>query len=357
MEEVKEKAETQEKPVEKNVTRVRIDGVGPIKETVHKVDLSKPPAGVEDQAEAKVEEAVETPAEEAVETPAEEVVENQVEEPVVNNTPENVQKLIDFINETGGDINDYVTLNRDVNTLDVSDVMDEYYKETKPHLTAEERQFLLEETFGFDEDLDDEKEIKRKKIALKEQEAAARKFLEEKKSKYYAEIKAGDNLTAEQKKAVDFFNRYNKESEEQKQLNGKVAQEFRAKTDAVFNGEFKGFEYQVGDKKLQFEVKNPGEVKTKQLDINNFINKFVGEGNAINDAAGYHKGLYTAMNADAIAQHFYEQGKADAIKESVANGKNVNVDARKTHSDDVIGPKVRAVDDGFSGFKIRKRKR
>ena len=293
-----------------------------------------------------------------------EAVEEAVEEAVTTGKPlpENIQKLVDFMDETGGDIQDYVNLNRDVSKLDDSDVLDEYYRTTKSHLSAEERNFLLEDTYGFDEDSEDPKEIRKKKIALKEQVAEARAYLDRQKSKYYEEIKAGSKLTPEQQEAINFYNKYNEDSKKQEELNKKSKRTFLNKTDSFFGQNFKGFEYNVGDKKYRFNVKDVDKVKTTQSDINNFINKFVGEDKAtIEDAAGYHKSLYTAMNADAIAKHFYEQGKADAIKSQVAKDKNINLEPRKTHGEtNVGGVKYRVLGQSSSDiknryFKIRKK--
>jgi hypothetical protein len=257
--------------------------------------------------------------------------------------------------ETGGDLRDYVELNRDLSKMDDSDVLDEYYRKTKSHLTPEERGFLLQESFGYDEEEDDPKDIKRKRIALKEQVAEARAHLDRQKSKYYEEIKAGSRLTEDQQKAVNFFNRYKKESEEQRRLSESTKKSFLQKTDKVFNKEFKGFDYEVGDKKFRFNVKDVDEVKNTQGDINNFINKFVGEDKAtIDDAEGYHKSLFTAMNADTIAKHFYEQGKADAIKESIAKDKNIDLNPRQTHGEiNAGGLKVRVLGQSSADIKNR----
>ena len=341
---------------------------------VIKVDLDAPPPKqeeeevVEEQKE-NVEETTEQPVmEEVVEDNIEEVkeaVEEAVEEAVATGEPlpENIQKLVDFMNETGGSLEDYVNLNKDVSELDDSDVLDEYYRITKSHLSAEERNFLLEDTFGIDEELDDEKTMRKKKIALKEQVAEAKAYLDGQKSKYYEEIKAGSKLTTEQQEAINFYNKYNKDQESQKKLSEKSKRTFLNKTDSFFGQNFKGFEYNVGDKKYRFNVKDVDKVKTTQKDINNFINKFVGEDKAtIEDAAGYHKSLYTAMNADAIARHFYEQGKADAIKSQVAKDKNINLEPRKTHGEtNVGGVKYKVLGESSSdiknrSFKIRKRK-
>ena len=268
--------------------------------------------------------------------------------------PENIQKLVDFMNETGGDIQDYVKLNQDYSKLDDSDVLYEYYKQTKPHLNSEEINFLLEDSFSYDEETEDEKVVRRKKLAFKEQVASARSHLDRQKSKYYEEIKAGSKLTPEQQKAWDFFNRYNKESEANQKIVKKNSDIFTQKTNQVFNDKFKGFEYNVGDKKYRFNVNNAEEIKTTQSDISNFTKKFLDKNSALTDAKGYHKSLFTAMNADAIAKHFYEQGKADAMKDSIAKAKNINMNPRQAHGEvNVGGMKVKVLGDNSSDFKFK----
>jgi hypothetical protein len=356
---------------------------------VIKVDLSKPPTPVENEAkednaddsgvatepenaEPVQEQEKIQPEAEAQETPVleeitEEVVEEKVEEVAEKveeaiseaeatgqPLPENIQKLMNFMEETGGDLNDYVKLNQDYSKLDNQDLLYEYYKQTKPHLNAEEINFLMEDTFSYNEDEDDERDIRRKKLALKEQVASARSHLDGQKSRYYEEIKAGSKLTTEQQKAVDFFNRYNKESEASQKTAEKQTRTFLNKTNNVFNDKFKGFEYNVGDKKYRFNVNNANEVKDNQSDINNFVKKFLNENNEMSDAKGYHKGLYTAMNADAVAKHFYEQGKADAMKNSIAKSKNVNMKPRQQHGVvEAGGIKVRVLGESSSDFKFK----
>ena len=344
---------------------------------VIKIDLDAPPPQIKQEevveeqkenVETKEEEVEQPVMEEVTEDNIEEVkevVEEAVEEAVATGKPlpENIQKLVDFMDETGGSLEDYVNLNKDISKLDDSDVLDEYYRSTKSHLSAEERNFLLEDTFGIDEELDDEKTIRKKKIALKEQVAEAKAYLDRQKSKYYDEIKSRSNLTKEQQDAINFYHKYNEDQEGQKKLSEKSKRTFLNKTDSFFGQDFKGFEYNVGDKKYRFNVKDVDKVKKTQSDLNNFVNKFVGEDKAtIEDAAGYHKSLYTAMNADAIARHFYEQGKADAIKSQVAKDKNINLEPRKTHGEtNVGGVKYKVLGQSSSelknrSFKIRKRK-
>jgi len=287
---------------------------------------------------------------------AEEQVEEAIAEAEATGKPipENIQKLIDFMEETGGDLNDYVKLNQDYSKLDDQNLLHEYYKQTKPHLNNEEINFLMEDSFSYDEDVDEEKDIKRKKLALKEQVANARAHLDGQKSKYYEEIKAGSKLTPEQQKAVNFFNRYNKESEATKKTVKNNSDIFTQKTNEVFNDKFKGFEYNVGDKKYRFNVNNAEEIKTTQSDINNFTKKFLDKNSTLSDAKGYHKSLYTAMNADAVAKHFYEQGKADAMKDSVAKAKNVDMNPRQSHGTvEAGGIKVKVLGDNSSDFKFK----
>ena len=315
------------------------------KEVSEKVSDEQPV--IEEITEEQVEEKVE----ELVEETKEAIVEAQQ---TGKDLPENIQKLVDFMEDTGGDITDYVRLNQDYTQFSDDAVLREYYRQTKKHLSEEEINFLMEDSFSYDEEEETEREIKRKKLALKEQVASARAHLDGQKSKYYEEIKAGSKLTPEQQKAVNFFNRYNKESEENQKVVERQTNTFKLKTDNLFNKNFKGFDYNVGDKKYRFNVKNTNEVKETQSDINNFVKKFLNKNNEMEDAAGYHKSLFTAMNADAVAKHFYEQGRADALKQSVAKSKNVDMAPRQAFGEvEAGGIKVRALGDNSNDFKFK----
>jgi len=368
---VKAKANKEKQPdgneTKGNVTKVKAKMKQPaetIEETITKVDLSKPveETKVEEPVEKveeptavieeTVEEVIEKPIEETAETPVVEEITNEVHEEVEEVAeaveqaitqseqtgqalPEDIQKLMFFMEETGGDLTDYITLNQDFSELDNHTLLTEYYKSTKPHLSQEEIEFVMEDTFSYDEEVDEDREIKRKKLAMKEQVAQAKLHLESVKTKYYEDIKAGSKLTKEQQEAIDFFNKNKQESEKDYEYSKKLHENFTSKTNKVFNEKFKGFEYNVGDKKFRFNVKDPVKLKENQGDINNFIKKFLNKDNMIDDAQGYHKGLFTAMNPDQVANHFYEQGKADALKESIAKSKNVSMDPRQAHSDNV----------------------
>jgi hypothetical protein len=343
------------KPPEPKQNEVKEDNADDSGVVAESEDADTPQEQEEVQPEAETQEA--TVLEEITE---EEDVEEQVEEAIAEAEatgkplPENIQKLMDFMDDTGGDLSDYVKLNQDYSKLDDQSLLHEYYKQTKPHLDNEEINFLMEDTFSYDEDMDDDRDIRRKKLALKEQVASAKSHLDGQKSKYYDEIKAGSKLTGEQQKAIDFFNRYNKESEATQKTVKTNSDIFTQKTEQVFNDKFKGFEYNVGDKKYRFNVNNAEEVKNTQSDISNFTKKFLDKKSALTDAKGYHKSLYTAMNADAVAKHFYEQGKADAMKNSIAKAKNVDMNPRQSHGKvEAGGVKVRALGDNSSDYKFK----
>ena len=324
-----------------------------VQEVVEEVSPEQTPVQDEETPvlEEITDEEVKEEVEEIVETVEEAVSESEA---TGKPLPENLQKLMEFMDDTGGDLNDYVKLNQDYSEMDNQTLLYEYYKNTKPHLTVDEINFLMEDQFSYDEEADDERDIRRKKLALKEQVASAKTHLDGLKSKYYEDIKAGSKLTQEQQKAIDFFNRYNEESEETQKEADRQKSTFLKKTDQVFNDKFKGFDYKIGEKKFRFNVKNPNEIKETQSNINNFVKKFLNKDNTMKDAAGYHKSLYTAMNADAIANHFYEQGKADALKDSVAKAKNVNMQPRQSHGEiEAGGLKYRVLGNDSSDFKFK----
>ena len=333
IEEVQE--EVEEKKVEEKEETEK-----PVLEEVTEEETDKP---IEQKAE-EVEEAVEKAVEESQETG--------------KDLPENIQKVVDFMNETGGDLEDYVKLNQDYSKYDDMTILREYYKQTKSHLTDDEVSFLIEDSFQYDEETDEERDVKRKKLAFKEQVANAKNHMDGLKSKYYEEIKSGVKLTSDQQKAVDFFNRYNKENKESQAVAEEQKTIFDTKTNNLFNDKFKGFEYSVGDKKYRYNVKDVNKTKETQSDINNFVSKFLNKNNQMEDASGYHKSLFTAMNADAVANHFYEQGRADAIKDSIAKSKNIDMEPRQGLGEiETGGVKYKVISGDDSNklrFKIRK---
>jgi len=264
--------------------------------------------------------------------------------------PENVEKLVNFMEETGGTVEDYVRLNADYSSVDEKALLKEYYKKNKPHLDTDDINLILED-YEWDEDIHEEKEIRKKKLAFKEEVAKAKNYLEELKTRYYDEIKLRPGVTQEQQKAMEFFNRYNKQQEQAEQLHDA----FKQKTQTLFNEEFKGFDFEVGGKRYKYNVQNRDQVAENQSNINNLIGKFLDSDGNVVDPAGYHKAMYAASNVDKIATHFYEQGKADAVKEVVNKSKNLSdVKAREGNKGDVFvgGMKVKSIS-GADSTKLR----
>ena len=324
-----------EDPAEEKVTKVVIDDAkeeAVIKEPVKEV--------VEETTEEKVI-PIQEVTEEKVEEVKEPVIETATEpaKPEIN-LPENIEKLVKFMEDTGGTVEDYVRLSADYSTVNDDALVREYYKQTKPHLDIEEVNFLLEDNFSFDEDMDEERDIRKKKLAFKEEIAKARNFLEDTKSKYYDEIKLRPGVTQDQQKAMDFFNRYNEDQE----TAIKQHEDFKSKTNNYFNDEFKGFEFDVSGKKFRYGVQDPSKLAEDQSNINNFVGKFLNKEGEVTDTKGYHKALFMASNADTIINHFYEQGKSDATKDIIGKSKNPSTDVRQPAKTGFInGLKVKSV--------------
>jgi len=266
--------------------------------------------------------------------------------------PENVEKLVQFMEETGGTVEDYVNLNRDISKMDSTTLLREYYKNTKPHLDVDDVDFLFNKNFAYDEEADDPSEIKAKQLAFKEELYNAQNYFNNSREKYYADLKLRkqESVAPEYAEAMEYYNNSKQQSEEYNNLQ----KEFIEKTNKVFNDNFKGFDFKVGENKYRFKVDNTEKVKQYQSDISNFINEFLGDDGSVADAAGYHRALFAAKNADKIANHFYEQGRADAVKEAAKQAKNINMDPRSDNSTikTEYGDKIRVVS-GNSSDKLR----
>ena len=316
------------------------DEITPIQEIIEEVTEEKVAEEIVELGE-KLEEHMEAPTPEEIRE--------------VASLPENIEKVVDFMKETGGTLEDYVRLNADYSNVDNDTLLKEYYKQTKSHLDSEEINFLIEDNFSWDEELDEERVIRKTKLAYKEEVAKAKNHLEDLKSKYYDEIKLRPGVTQDQQKAMDFFNRYN----EEQNVAVKQHEAFKSNTNEYFSKEFKGFDFNIGEKKFRYGVKSPSEVADKQSNISNIIKKFLNDKGDVTDVKGYHKAMYAAEHADNIAQHFYEQGKSDATKDLVAKSKNIQTEPRQNPPSDVFvnGLKVRAISGmDSSKLKIKTRK-
>ena len=343
------------KNVEDNVTKVDLsEAKTEEQEIVQEIEETK-----EEEPKVELEELTQDNEEDVI-TLGEVSNDSTVEEvkQVIESTPEadlpeNVEKLVDFMKETGGTLQDYVRLNADYSNVDSDTLLTEYYKQTKSHLDAAEIDFLMEDSFQFDEEIDEERDIRKKKLAKKEEVAKAKKFLEGLKDKYYSEIKLRPGMSLEQKEASEFFNRYNE--------NQKIAEQqhsaFKESTKQMFSQDFKGFDFKLGEKTFRYGIQNVEKVADRQSNINNLIGKFLNDKGEVVDTKGYHKAIYAAENVDTIAKHFYEQGKADAVKDVVAKSKNTSLEARSTAPSEVTigGFKVRAIS-GVDSSKLKIKK-
>lgn len=293
------------------------------------------------------EEEVVASAQELVEEAKEAV---NVAEATGKQLPENIEKLISFMEDTGGSVEDYVRLNADYSNVNNELLLKEYYKKTRPHLNEDEIDFLMDDRFAYDEDEDDEREIRKKKLAFKEEVAKAKGFLEDLKSKYYEEVKLRPSINKDQQKAMDFFNRYQKEQEVVESQHSK----FKNDTKSFFTQDFKGFDFKLGEKNFRYGIQNAESVADKQSNITNLVKKFLNDKGEVTDLKGYHKAMYAAENVDTLAHHFYEQGKADAIKEITAKSNNINTAPRQTSSGEIFvnGFKVKAVN-GVDSTKLK----
>lgn len=341
---------TEEDAVQEQSTDASDDTVGQPEDSSDSEEVVEEVRATDSNEESPIS-VIEEVSEEEVK-PTEEVKEVKQEVVEQKPLPENIEKLVSFMEETGGTVADYVRLNADYSNVDNATLVREYYKQTRPHLDYDDVSLLLED-FSYDEELDDEKEIRKKKIAFKEEVGKAKNFLEDLKGKYYDEIKLRPGVTQEQQKAMDFFNRYNEEQQVVKQRQ----EHFSNTTNQLFSNDFKGFDFSVGDKKFRYNVKNPESVAKAQTDIADFVKTFLNDKGEISDAKGYHKALYTARNADTLAQHFYEQGKADAVKDVMAKSKNISTEPRKTSSGEVFvnGLRVKAIS-GVDSSKLKVKK-
>ena len=376
----------EQKPTEEKVSYKEVTDDGTVKLDLSKLKQFQEQEGETEDTKPETDEEVKTGIEKAVEKETKEVKEDLVleevtEEEVTKNettevednvvvdevsppqpevvVPENLQDLVKFMEDTGGNLEDYVRLNADYSNIDDNALLREYYKNTKPHLNMEEINFLIEDNFTYDEEIEEPRDIKKKKLAFKEEIVKARKHLTGLKDQYYKEVKLGSKLTSEQKEAVDFYNKYNQEQAANSEIQKRQFEHFQKSTNNVFNDNFKGFDFNVGDKTYRYNINNVQDVKTYQSDIINFVGEFLDENSMMRDAKGYHKALYTGRNIDKIVKHFYDQGKADAIKETSMSAKNIDMSPRANVKPvvDAGGMKVKVLSGDNSSrlkFKINK---
>lgn len=272
--------------------------------------------------------------------------------------PEDVSAYFKYKKETGRGIEDFVKLQRDYDSMDGNTLLSQYYAHTEEGLDSEDIKDLMEDKFGYDEELDEESDIKKIERAKKRELVKAKKFFNEQKDKYNIPLESsGGGLSKEQTEDLSSYKSYIEESNTAKEAQKKRYDYFLNKTNEVFNDEFKGFEFNVGEKNFTFKPGDANELKSKQSDVNNFINKFMDQDSGLmKDAQGYHRALSVAMNLDKFAEFFYNQGMTDTVDNVSKKSKNINMEVRNTPQNfSKDGLKIRTVGDTSSGkgLKIR----
>lgn len=271
--------------------------------------------------------------------------------------PEDVKKYFEYKKETGRGIEDFYKLQKNYDDMDDDSVLADYYSIQEEGLDAIDIMDLMDDKFGFDVDEDDEKDIKKRKLAKKRELAKARKYFNEQKDKYKIPLESsGGGLSEDQESQLNAYQDYIKESETIAEQNKKRYDYFVDQTKKVFTNDFKGFDFSVGDQQINYKPGTADELMNKQLDVNNFVNKFVGQSGLLEDAKGYHRALSVAMNPEKFAQFFYDQGVAAAVDNVTRKSKNINMDVRRSPQlSTKDGLKIRSVGDSSSGrgLKIR----
>jgi hypothetical protein len=269
--------------------------------------------------------------------------------------PEDVSAYLKYKKETGRNIQDFYNLQKDYDSMDDNSVLANYYSNTEEGLDAIDIQDIIEDKFDFDEEIDDPKDIKKIKLAKKRELAKAKKFLNEQKDKYKAPLESsGGGLSADQEKNLNAYKSYLNESKSIKEQNEKRYNYFLDKTNEVFNNEFKGFDFKVGENNFTYKPGTADEIKNVQKDISTFINKYTDDSGLMSDAQGYHKALSVAMNPDKFAQYFYEQGVSSAVDNVTRKSKNINMDMRQAPQAVIKdGMKIRPVGNTDSGRGLR----
>ena len=265
--------------------------------------------------------------------------------------PEDVSAYLNFKKETGRGIEDFYKLQKDYDTMDDELLLADYYGQTEEGLDAIDIQDLMDDKFSYDEDLDDERSVKKIKLSKKRELAKAKKYFNEQKGKYKIPLESsGDGLSGEDKETLNAYKSYIEESTNAQEVNKKKYNWFLKKTDEVFNNEFKGFEFNLGEQSFTYKPGDAAELKNVQSDVNNFVNKFTDKDGLIKDAKGYHKSLAIAMNPEKFAQFFYDQGVSNAVDNVTKKSKNIDMDIRQASQGvSKDGLKIRAVGDTSSG--------
>jgi hypothetical protein len=287
------------------------------------------------------------------------VLKNSAKEPAETvELTEDVKKYLEFRKETKRGLADFVKLQEDVDQMDSDKILRDYYAQTKPGLDSSDIDYLMNKKFGYDEDSDSEDVIKSRQLEKKEEIHKAKEYFVALKEKYKAPLESSsESVPEEYKDAFSFYSQYKENQAKQEEAQKLQRQSFEERTNKLFNDEFEGFDFKVGEKKLVYKPKNLDEVIKSNSDLTNFIQKHLDDNGNLKDVKAYHKSLSMATNPEAFASFFYEQGKADAVNDVVAGGKNIDMSLRKNVDSSKPASKFRVLQDEAefsSGLKFRK---
>jgi hypothetical protein len=274
--------------------------------------------------------------------------------------PEDVAAYMKYKKETGRGFEDFLNLKKDYDNMNPESLLQNYLAVTQEGLDSDDIDTLME-SYRYDEDLDDESTIRKIKLETKKAVAEAKKFFNSQKEKYQVPLESSTAFVSDEEKEIyESYKQYTQQAKTVEQENERKRNWFNQKTDEVFNGEFKGFEFDVNDRKITFNPGEANELKRNQSTPANFINKFLDEQGLIKDAAGYHKSLAVAMNPEKFARFFYEQGKTDATEGTMKGIKNIQMSENRAPqvTKSMDGMQVKAVNpDSGKSLKIRSIKR
>jgi len=273
--------------------------------------------------------------------------------------PEDVSAFLKYKQETGRGIQDFIELNRDLNNEDPQKLLLQFYKETQPGLDEEDIVFDIQQRFSYDEMLDDETDVRQKKVAMKKELAKAKEHFEKLKEQYKIPVeRAGVGASEEEKEQYEAFKSQAQKARELQQEQIKRSEFFAQKTNELFGNEFKGFEFEIEDKRVAFKPADAETLKKSQSDVSTFFQKFLDDSGYVKDAAAYHRAIAVAMNPDSFAKYFYDKGKADAVDEVARESKNIDMNVKRVpESVSKSGLKITALDSGSSGKLIIKSKK
>lgn len=290
--------------------------------------------------------------------------ESQLKDVLSNNEkteelPEDVSKYLQFKKETGRGLDDFLMVQQDFSQMDEVDLIGNYLSQSNPEYSDEDITFYMEDKFLAAEG-EDERTTRAKALAMKQELQKAKEYFSTIQEKYYTPLESSaENVPEDYKKALEFYQQFNEDATKTQQVEESQRRVFSENTRKYFNEEFKGFEFNLGDKKLNYQPKNIKETVEQQSDLGNFIKKYLDENGNLTNAKEYHTALSMAMNPNAYAKFFYEQGKADAVNNVVRDGKNINMNVRTNVESSQPGPKFRVLQDtqDFSrGLRIKSKK-